>query len=98
MIKKFKYNKLIVEVKTNYTKAGCAYFNDIDIQGEVEKSYKATEYKNGHNCPPDIFVVDVYNMLKDSNIKAHKIELENIIYKGEKLTDFTNQTTLKDKK
>ena len=96
MIKTFKYKKLSVKVKTTQTQAGIAYFGAKDIPSEIEGIYKKVNYKNGTDCPSDIFVVEVFKGLKANGIAPFEVSLEDSAYRGVKLTELSTQKTLEN--
>ena len=91
-----QFKNLSVTVKSNILKDGKLYFNDKDIRGEVEGTYKEITYGKSADTSPETFLIEIYNALLKKNIKPVKINLQGLTYSGQRMTNFDKQTNIID--
>lgn len=95
MIEKF-LNKmgLILEVKTNLMNKGVCYFGKIDIQERFDTICRELQFESHIDSNPIVFMITVYNRLKEAKIKPHQITYSSFTYSGEKMTELSDMKPL----
>jgi len=91
MIKTFKFNNVVLEVKTNMLKGSVCYFGEKEIVSEFEGAVRNANYQAKDQKSNELILLYIYKHLTGKGIKPHKITFKDISYMGVKVTQFENK-------